>query len=84
METMTTTTESTTEHRIEVLNTTTTATTFRVTGGRRLANDTNVAYILPSDQDEVERLKLNHNLWKYVNFVSLIIYIYSFKKTVTY
>ena len=80
METATTAMISTTEHRNEVLNTTSTATTFRITGGRRLANDTNVAYILPSDQDEVERLRLNHDLWKYVNLIHLIIYINPFKK----
>ncbi|KAI9251344.1 S-adenosyl-L-methionine-dependent methyltransferase [Phascolomyces articulosus] len=38
--------------------------TFRISGGRRFSNDTSVAYILPSDQDEVKRLKLNHDLWK--------------------
>ncbi|KAG2225682.1 hypothetical protein INT45_012154 [Circinella minor] len=56
-------TTTTTEFRNEVLKTTAN-TTFRISGGRRLANDANVAYILPSDQDEVKRLKLNHDLWK--------------------
>ncbi|KAI9496042.1 S-adenosyl-L-methionine-dependent methyltransferase [Zychaea mexicana] len=49
----------TTQHHREVIS----ATTFRVSGGRRLADDVNVAYILPSDKDEVKRLKLNHDLW---------------------
>ncbi|KAI8982041.1 S-adenosyl-L-methionine-dependent methyltransferase [Mycotypha africana] len=39
-------------------------TTFEWKNGRRLANDQDVAYILPSDQTEVDRLQLNHNLWK--------------------
>lgn len=37
---------------------------FEWKDGRRLANDQDVAYILPSDQTEVDRLKLNHELWK--------------------
>lgn len=36
---------------------------FEWKGGRRLANNQDVAYILPSDQTEVDRLKLNHTLW---------------------
>ncbi|KAI7900921.1 S-adenosyl-L-methionine-dependent methyltransferase [Cokeromyces recurvatus] len=39
---------------------------FEWKNGRRLANDQDVAYILPSDQTEVDRLKLNHELWKLV------------------
>ncbi|KAJ8662616.1 hypothetical protein O0I10_001578 [Lichtheimia ornata] len=38
-------------------------TSFSWSGGRRVAADKNVAYILPSDQGEVERLRLNHDLW---------------------
>ncbi|KAI8330463.1 S-adenosyl-L-methionine-dependent methyltransferase [Chlamydoabsidia padenii] len=38
--------------------------TFQLKSGRRLVNDTEVDYILPSDATEVERLRLNHNLWK--------------------
>ncbi|GAA5812060.1 hypothetical protein MFLAVUS_005509 [Mucor flavus] len=37
---------------------------FEWKGGRRLANNQDVAYILPSDQTEVDRLQLNHNMWK--------------------
>lgn len=37
---------------------------FEWKGGRRLANNENVAYILPSDKTEVDRLQLNHTLWK--------------------
>jgi hypothetical protein len=37
---------------------------FEWKGGRRLANSDDVAYILPSDQTEVDRLQLNHTLWK--------------------
>jgi hypothetical protein len=32
--------------------------------GRLLAEDQDISYILPSDQSEVDRLELNHNLWK--------------------
>ncbi|KAI9475491.1 MAG: S-adenosyl-L-methionine-dependent methyltransferase [Benjaminiella poitrasii] len=39
---------------------------FEWKNGRRLATDQDVAYILPSDQTEVDRLKLNHELWKLV------------------
>lgn len=37
---------------------------FQLKSGRRLVDDSSVAYILPSDATEVERLRLNHNLWK--------------------
>ncbi|KAF7720901.1 hypothetical protein EC973_005789 [Apophysomyces ossiformis] len=37
---------------------------FRWEGGRRLADNQDVAYILPSDQSEVDRLQLNHQMWK--------------------
>lgn len=37
---------------------------FELKNGRLLANDQDVAYILPSDATEVARLQLNHNLWK--------------------
>ncbi|KAI8640016.1 S-adenosyl-L-methionine-dependent methyltransferase [Parasitella parasitica] len=37
---------------------------FEWKSGRRLAAQDDVAYILPSDQKEVIRLKLNHKLWK--------------------
>ncbi|KAI8388510.1 S-adenosyl-L-methionine-dependent methyltransferase [Radiomyces spectabilis] len=37
---------------------------FQAKDGRRLANDKNIAYILPSDELEVDRLKLNHEMWK--------------------
>lgn len=38
--------------------------TFEYKEGRKLANQKDVAYILPSDQLEVDRLELNHSLWK--------------------
>ncbi|EIE82230.1 hypothetical protein RO3G_06935 [Rhizopus delemar RA 99-880] len=37
--------------------------TFEYKEGRKLANQKDVAYILPSDQLEVDRLELNHSLW---------------------
>jgi hypothetical protein len=37
---------------------------FEWKDGRRLANNQDVAYILPSDNIEVDRLKLNHELWR--------------------
>lgn len=37
---------------------------FELKDGRLLANNQDVAYILPSDETEVARLQLNHNLWK--------------------
>jgi hypothetical protein len=37
---------------------------FQWKGGRRMSNHEDVAYILPSDQTEVNRLQLNHALWK--------------------
>ncbi|KAI7868679.1 S-adenosyl-L-methionine-dependent methyltransferase [Mucor mucedo] len=36
---------------------------FELKDGRLLANNQDVAYILPSDATEVARLQLNHNLW---------------------
>lgn len=39
---------------------------FEWKNGRRLANNRDVAYILPSDQTEVDRLQINHELWRYV------------------
>ncbi|KAI8890271.1 S-adenosyl-L-methionine-dependent methyltransferase [Backusella circina FSU 941] len=41
-------------------------TKFEWKNGRLLAEDQHVSYILPSDQTEVDRLELNHNLWKNV------------------
>ncbi|CAO3642637.1 unnamed protein product [Cunninghamella blakesleeana] len=38
--------------------------TFQYKDGRKLVNDASVDYILPSDATEVERLRLNHDLWK--------------------
>ncbi|KAI9314330.1 S-adenosyl-L-methionine-dependent methyltransferase [Dichotomocladium elegans] len=38
-------------------------TTFSWSAGRRFADSAEIAYILPSDQGEVERLKINHELW---------------------
>ncbi|KAG0766676.1 hypothetical protein G6F57_003806 [Rhizopus arrhizus] len=40
--------------------------TFEYKEGRKLANQKDVAYILPSDQLEVDRLELNHSLWKHI------------------
>jgi hypothetical protein len=37
---------------------------FEWKNGRRLSVQEDVAYILPSDQKEVDRLELNHKLWK--------------------
>jgi hypothetical protein len=37
---------------------------FKWKDGRKLADNQDVAYILPSDQTEVDRLQLNHTLWK--------------------
>lgn len=37
---------------------------FEWKDGRKLANNQDVAYILPSDQTEVDRLQLNHTLWR--------------------
>lgn len=37
---------------------------FKLKDGRVLANNEDVAYILPSDATEVTRLQLNHTLWK--------------------
>ncbi|CAO3584727.1 unnamed protein product [Absidia cylindrospora] len=39
---------------------------FQLKSGRKLVDDKSVAYILPSDSTEVERLRLNHDLWKMV------------------
>lgn len=39
-------------------------TSFKWNEGRRIADDKDIAYILPSDQGEVDRLKLNHEMWK--------------------
>ncbi|KAL7311914.1 hypothetical protein PS15m_009624 [Mucor circinelloides] len=39
---------------------------FEWKDGRRLSVKEDVAYILPSDQKEVDRLELNHTLWKNV------------------
>lgn len=38
--------------------------TFQYKDGRKVVNDASVDYILPSDATEVERLRLNHNMWK--------------------
>lgn len=37
---------------------------FQFKDGRKVVADTEVAYLLPSDPTEVERLRLNHDLWK--------------------
>ncbi|KAI8070393.1 S-adenosyl-L-methionine-dependent methyltransferase [Gongronella butleri] len=39
---------------------------FSFKGGRKIVDDQAVSYILPSDITEVERLDMNHELWKMV------------------
>lgn len=39
-------------------------TVFEYKEGRKVVNDKDIAYMLPVDGLEVDRLKMNHGLWK--------------------
>jgi hypothetical protein len=39
---------------------------YRIDEGRRFHNVENVKYFLPNDDDEVDRLHLQHYLWRYL------------------